>query len=191
MGNKKKKERGVLLLLVVAVLIMTVGFALYATTLTITGTVNVKGSPWNVHYDTSYGTNGITTTSGSVAATSAVIGTNDTDFAFTVTLEKPGDFYEATIQVINEGSMPAILKSITLSGVPAANQAYLSYTVTYDGTPYTATTTGLTDTLSATAGSNTKLVKVRVEYLTPANQTDLPSTDVTVNVTGSLLYESE
>lgn len=188
MENKKKKERGVLLLLVVAVLIMTVGFALYATTLNINGTVNVKGSPWNVHYDTTYGTNGITTTSGSVTATSAVINTNDTNFAFTVTLDKPGDFYEATIQVINEGSMPAILKSITMSTLTAAQQNYLSYTVSYGGTAYTGTQTGLTDSLAA---SGTKLVKVRVEYLTPANQSDLPSSDVTVNVTGALLYESE
>lgn len=189
MGNKKKKERGVLLLLVVAVLIMTVGFALYATTLTITGTVNVKGSPWNVHYDTSYGTNGISTTTGSVTATNPVIGgTNNTDFSFTVTLEKPGDFYEATLKAYNEGSMPAILKSITLGGVSAAQQAYLSYTVTYDGTPYTSTQTGLSDTLAAGAKKD---VKVRVEYLTPANQSDLPSSDVTVNVTGALLYESE
>ena len=188
MGNKKKKERGVLLLLVVAVLIMTVGFALYATTLNINGTVNVKGSPWNVHYDTSFGTNGVSPTTGSVTATSAVINTNDTNFAFTVTLEKPGDFYEATLKAYNEGSMPAILKSITLGGVSAAQQAYLSYTVTYDGTPYTATATGLTDTLAVGAKKD---VKVRVEYLTPSNQADLPSTDVTVNVTGALLYESE
>ena len=188
MGNKKKKERGVLLLLVVAVLIMTVGFALYSTTLNINGSVTVKGSPWNVHYDSTYGTSGITTTTGSVTATSAVVNTNDTNFAFTVTLAKPGDFYEATLQVKNEGSMPAILKTVTMSGVPAANQAYLAYTVTYGINSYTSTTTGLSNTLAA---SGTELVKVRVEYLTPANQSDLPTTDVTVNVTGSLLFESE
>ncbi len=188
MGNKKKKERGVLLLLVVAVLIMTVGFALYATTLNINGTVNVKGSPWNVHYDTSFGTNGVSPTTGSVTATSAVINTNDTNFAFTVTLEKPGDFYEATVKAYNEGTVDAILKSITLGGVTADQQKYLSYTVTYGEDTYTSTTTGLTDTLAAGAKKD---VKVRVEYLKSAAQTDLPTEDVTVNVTGKLLYESE
>ncbi|MBR3134896.1 MAG: hypothetical protein IKG56_05500 [Clostridia bacterium] len=188
MENKKKKERGILILLIVGVLIMSVGFALYTTTLNINGTVNVKGSPWNVHYDKSYGTNGISTTSGSVSATSQTINTDDTNFAFTVTLEKPGDYYEATLKAYNEGSMDAILKSVTLGGVSSAQQAYLSYTVTYGEDTYTTTTTGLNDSLAAGAKKD---VVVRIEYLQPAQQSSLPTSDVTVNVTGGLLYESE
>ena len=199
MKNKKKMEIGILLVLIIAVLGMTVGFAYYAQNLTINGTVTVKGSPWKVHYVA----DDITETSGSETATSATIGNSDTNFAFTVTLEKPGDFYEATINVINEGSMDALLKKVTmgLSAVDSSSNPvsssdlakYLTYTITYNnGTPYTATTDNITGiTLAANANHNaTHPVKIRVAYTQPASSADLPSTDVTVTVTGQLDYQS-
>ena len=185
MANRKKKEIGILLLFIVAVLIMTVGFALYTQTLNITGNLTVKGSPWNVHYEL----NNIATTSGSVTPTTTPTLTN-TDFEFTVTLEKPGDFYEATIQAYNEGSMAAYLKTVTMSTLTAAQQNYLSYSITYNnGTTYTTTTSGITG-VTLPAGSKHP-VKVRVQYLEPASSGDLPASDQTISVTGSLYYESE
>ena len=183
MDKKKRKEMGILLFLVLAVVLMTVGFATYTKTLTITGSVTVKGSPWNVHYIADQ----ISTTSGSVTATAATV--SATDFSFTVTLEKPGDFYEATITVQNEGTIDAVLKTLTMSTLTAAQQNYLSYTVTYNNTTpaYTATASNLSVSLPA---SGTHPVKVRVEYLQPADASNLPASDTTVTVTGSLYYES-
>ncbi len=192
MGNKKKKERGVLLLLIVAVLLMTIGFAAYTQTLNINGTVTVKGSPWNVHYVEG----SITPSANSATASSATI--DKTNFAFTVTLEKPGDFYEAEIKVINEGSMEAILKKVTM-GLSAKDKdnatvdtkalaKYLTYTITYNnGSTYSTTTEGLSTSLPK---NTTHPVKVKVTYVQPDEADDLPAKDVTVTVTGSLDYES-
>ena len=189
MEKKKRKEIGILLFLVLAIVLMTIGFAAYTQTLNITGTVKVKGSPWDVHFIP----NQISRTSGSVApdtdsqtSTSLETVTN-TDFTFTVTLQKPGDFYEATITAKNYGTVAAQLKSITMSTLTTEQQKYLSYTVTYNGTDYTATTNNLAIAMAAGAEHP---VKVRVQYLQPANASDLPSQDVTVTVTGSLNYES-
>lgn len=182
MENKKKKERGVLLLLIVAVLLMTIGFAAYTQTLNINGTVTVKGSPWNVHYVE----NSITPTDGSVTATNPTI--DKTNFKFTVTLEKPGDFYEATLNVINDGTFDATLNSITLTALDAAEAKFLKYSVTYDGTTYEATRTGLNSSLPFASGSNTKAVKVRVEYIQPESSADLPQENVDVTLTASLDY---
>lgn len=180
MSNKKTK--GVMLLLVIAVILMTVGFAAYAQRLTINGNVTVKGKPWNVHYVSG----SVTPSENSVTATSATV--SETDFAFTVTLKKPGDFYEATVNVKNEGSMDAYLKKITMNDI-STHSKYLSYTVTYNnGTTYNTTSNVSGVTLAANA---THPVKVRVEYLEPASSTDLPSGDVNVTVTGSLDYSSE
>jgi len=166
---------------------MTIGFAAYTQTLNITGTVKVKGSPWDVHYIP----NQITRTSGSVTPDSVggavQESVDETDFEFTVTLEKPGDFYEATITAKNFGTVAAQLKSITMSTLTTEQQKYLSYTVTYNGTDYTATTNNLAIAMAAGAEHP---VKVRVQYLQPTNASDLPSSDVTVTVTGSLNYES-
>ena len=181
MKNTKKKEIAIVLLLIVAVILMTVGFALYTQTLNINGTVTVKGSPWNVHYIE----NQITPTTGSVTATSATV--SKTDFAFTVTLEKPGDFYEATVTVQNEGTIGAVLKTLTMSSLTTEQAKYLTYTVTYNGTEYSATANNLSTALAA---AGTAPVKVRVEYKADAEQNDLPTTDQTVTVTGSLYYES-
>ena len=179
MSNKKTK--GVMLLLVVAVILMTVGFAAYAQRLTINGNVTVKGSPWDVRYDV---TKGVTENHGTATSKSLT----DTDFTFAVTLEKPGDYYEATFDVKNFGSMTAYLKAITMSSI-SAHSAYLSYTITYDGVEYTSSQSGLTGKSIAADGSKT--VKVKVTYLAPASSSSLPTSDVNVTVTGSFDYSSE
>ncbi len=181
MNTKEKNVKGILLLLVIAVLIMSVGFALYSQSLTINGTVTVKATKWDIHYDsTTY-----TETSGSQAAATHTFSSGDTDFAFTVTLNKPGDFYEASFDAKNYGTFNANMGAITMSTLTAAQAKYLTYTITYDGTTYSANQSGITSALAA--GAN-KVVKVRVEYIQPASAADLPSADVNVTVTGRLDY---
>lgn len=184
MEKKRNGQLAVILVLAVAILFMSVGFAAYSTTLNINGTATVKANKWSVHFvDTSYAE-----TTGSVAATNHTI--SDTSATYTVTLTKPGDFYEFSIDVINDGSFDAVLKSITMSTLSAAEAKYLTYTLTYDGTAYTASQSGLSLSLPYATGSNTKTVKVRVSYVQPENSADLPTTeDATVTLTASLGYE--
>ena len=182
MKTNKKKEKSVILLLIVAIVLMAVGFAAYSTTLTINGNVTVKPTKWSVHYGT------LAATSGSVTeGTTASIDETQTKFTFNVTLNKPGDFYEATLPVVNDGSFDAKLTEVTMSTLTAAQQKYLKYTITYDnGTPYTATATGLNIELKA---GTTKNAVVKVEYLQPDASSDLPQADVTVQVSGTLKYD--
>ena len=182
MASKKKKEIVVLLLLIVAIIIATVGFALYTQTLNINGTVTVKGSPWNVHFEV----DNIVKSANSVDADSQSV--TKTDFTFTVTLNKPGDFYEATVDVINAGTLNAELTSVTMTALGNPQQKYLSYKVYYDGHEFTSSQTGLSYPLPATSG-NTKTVKVRAEYIAPENSNDLPGTDDPVTLTASLGFE--
>lgn len=189
MEKKKKKELGIVLLLLVAVVIMTVGFANYTQRLNITGNVTVKGSPWDVRYVA----NSIneTTGTGAVSATSASV--NNTDFSFTVTLQKPGDFYEATIKPHNYGTIGAQLTNVSMSALTTAQNNYLEYTVTVGGTTYTATTSALSqevDPAVALAAGAEHEVKVKVLYKQPNDASLLPAEDVNVTVTGSLNYTS-
>ncbi len=182
MEKKKNTQIFVIAILSVALLFMSAGFAAFASTLNINGTTTVKANTWSVHYVT----NSYAETTGSVAATAHNLTT--TDFTFTVTLDKPGDFYEATANVINDGTFNANMSSITMSTLSAAQQKYLIYTVTYDGHDFTASQSGLSYSLPFTSGSNTKAVKVRVEYDEPENSADLPQTDDTVTLTASLNF---
>lgn len=177
--KKQKKDKGIIVLLLIGAIFMTVGFATYAGKLNINGTVGVKTSKWSISYDK----NSYSETTGSVEAAEKSI--TETDYTFKTTLSKPGDFYEATVNVKNEGTFNAKLTKITMSSLTEAQQKYLKYTVTYDETTYTQTTDNLQLQLAA---SGTKALKVRVEYLQPDNSTDLPSTDTSVTISGSLEY---
>ena len=183
MERNNRKEKGVIVLLIIVALLMTIGFATYSANLKIDGTVNVSKATWSVHYDTAEATK-YTETSGSVVANPKEV-TDDT-YSFTISLAKPGDFYEATVNVVNDGSFDAKLTKITMSTLTAAQQKYLKYTVTYNGTEYTETTDNLAIALDS---GSTLPVKVRVEYIKPENSDDLPTTDVAnLKVTGSFDY---
>ena len=183
MEKKKNTQLLVIAALSFAILFMSVGFAGYSSQLNINGTATVQSSKWSVHFvDTSYAE-----TEGSKAASSHTV--TGTSVTYAVTLEKPDDFYEFTINVINDGTFDAVLKGLTMSTLTAAQQKYLTYTVTYDGTPYTASQSSLSNSLPHTSGSNTKAVKVRVTYVQPENSADLPQSSVDVTLTASLDYE--
>ena len=184
MEKRKNGQIAVIAVLAIAIVFMSVGFAVYASTLSINGTATVKANKWSVHFnDTTYAE-----TAGSVAATTHSI--NNTTATYTVTLSKPGDFYEFSVNVVNDGSFNAVLKALTMSTLTTAQAKYLTYTVTYDGTAYTESQSGLSLSLPSTAGSNTKVVKVRVAYVQPESSTDLPTeSDATVTLTASLDYE--
>lgn len=183
MEKRKNTQLFVIAILSVALLTMSVGFASYASTLNINGTATVRANKWSVHYVT----NSYAETSGSKVASSSSL--TNTDFTFSVTLEKPGDFYEASANIINDGTFNATLTSLTMSTLTAAQQKYLTYTVTYDGTPYTASPASISSSLPFASGTNTKTVKVRVQYIQPENSSDLPTDNVDVTLTASLGYE--
>lgn len=174
--------------LAAALLVMAVGYAaVFNQTLTINGTATAKAAKWDIHFDDST----YSETTGSVAATSTNIGT--TSMSYNVTLEKPGDFYEFTIDVVNAGTFDAKLTAITLTNsITAAQANYLTYTFQYNGTTYAASTSGLAIDLKAAGAQNdadTATVKVRVEYVQPNDSTQLPTTDQQVTLNVSLDYQ--
>lgn len=183
--KSQRKEKRIILFLLIAVILMTVGFATYAGFLNIDGTVTVKSNKWSVGFNTgSY-----TETSGSVAATSKTV--TSENYTFAVQLSKPGDFYEATVNVENSGTFAAKVTALEMDAkingqaLTDANKKYFTYTVKYDGNTYTSTDAALQSALAAGA---TKPLVIRVDYVQPADSADLPQEDVTVKVTGKLTY---
>ena len=183
--KKERKEKRIILFLLIGVILMTVGFATYAGYLDIDGTVTVKSSKWSIGFDTA----SYQETTGSVAATSKTV-TSD-KYTFAVELSKPGDFYEATVDVKNAGTFAAKVTALEMDAkinsqaLTEANKKYFTYTVKYDGNTYTSTDAALQSALAAGA---TKPLVIRVDYVQPADSADLPQEDVTVKVTGKLTY---
>ena len=182
--EKKISYSGVVItVLVLAVLVMSIGFAAFSANIQLNGTAQVSNSKWHVYLDDST----YEKTVGSVEPTEAP-DIQETSMTYSVNLTKPGDFYEFTIHVKNDGTFDANLTGITMSSI-AEHQNYLKYTVTYDGTEYNTTTSSLSLPLVAETGD--KEVKVRVEYVQPSDATQLPSDVKTVTLNATLNYAQD
>ena len=176
MEKKRNGQTIIIAVLAVAILFMSVGFAAFTANLTINGKVKVEPTKWSVHWDTT----SYALSSGSVPVTNQNLEASttptltDNAISFGAKLSKPGDFAEFTINAINDGDFDAKLTGITMSSLTEAQSKYLSYTVTYAGTTYDATATGLNIVLPKD-GTNTVTVKVKVTYVMPENSSELPT----------------
>lgn len=183
MEKKKNTQLIIIGVLSFAILFMSVGFATYATNLTINGTTTFGQSKWSVHFDTTAAN--FVVTSGSQTISKNV---GNTSITYTTTLHEPGEFAEFTVPVINDGTYDAKLTALTMT---APSQDYVSYTVWYNGSPYTASAPSLNIDLpcDTTNDANKASVKVRVEYVQPESSSALPeSADVPVELALSLDY---
>ena len=180
MRKENAVQNVVIVVLAVVVLVMSVGYAAFAQTLTISSsTATFKKAKWDVHFDdTSFDE---TTT---ITSTTHTVTTDD--ITFTVTLDKPGDEYSFDIDVVNEGTIDALLKKITMSTLTAAQAEYVEYTITYAGTDYSSTTDNINEALDA---EDSETVTVLVKYKMPADPDDLPTTqDQQITLTASFDY---
>ena len=159
------------------VLCMGVGFAFLTSNLTITGNTSVSGNKWNVYF-----TN-VEVTEGSVDATvvPTTTGTNTTSLDYTVTLDKPGDFYEFTVDAVNNGTIDAMIQSVNMTSLDTDVEKYLSYTATYlDGT-------ALAQNDGLEAGDSTTY-KVRVEFKKNIQASDLSEESTSLTLTFGVNY---
>ena len=172
--NKKRSYFFIFLFLLVCS--VGLGYAAISTTLSIDGSAEFKDARWNVDFDN------LNVTTGSITATTPASITNTTTVSFGAKLENPGDFYEFTVDVVNGGNMNAMIESVNvLPELTAAQQNYLSYTVTYsDGI-------GLAQYQKLDVGS-TETLKVRFEYLENADASLYPTEDDNLTIAFDVTY---
>ena len=101
-----KFNRNLLIVVGVIVLFLTVGYALLSANLSINGTSIINNSNWDIHLEN------VQVTSGSVAADEPEIDSDGVTVTYDVTLSKPGDFYEFTVDAVNGGSIDAMIDTI-------------------------------------------------------------------------------
>ena len=179
MQNNRKQRR--ILSLLILLLAITIGFALLSTTLKINGSAGIKSSQWDIHWDSnSISESGIEPTQGA-----EVTGEDDDTIEFSAELELPGDYYEFTIDAVNEGSIDGELKPIVTTILDSNEQEttlpeYIHYTVTYDDD--TTPTPG--DILEA---DDKQTYKIRIEF--DREETTVPSSTLTYTIRTQIKYE--
>ena len=152
-----KNRTTVLLTLIIIIAVMVIGYAALQTTLNILGNTTVKGNSWDVHWANVQVSDGSTTD----IITAATI-TNPTQVEFNINLNKPGDYYEFTVDAVNAGTIDAMVdivskKVFNSSNVEIQLPNYLLYEVTYpEGIPV--------EPNQLLAANSSETIKVRVEF---------------------------
>lgn len=110
-------------LLLVLLLFISIGFAYLTVNVDIAGTIAFKENVWGIHMED------IVVNEESVDAETPII--NDGEISFNLSMNRPGDIYEFYVDVVNEGTMDAILDSFTTTSLTGDYLTYLDYSVSY------------------------------------------------------------
>ena len=179
-NNKKKTTIFVTLLIVIACL--TVGYALLSTTLNIMGNTTVSGNTWNIHWANIHVSNGSTT--GNTQEATII---NPTQVKFNVTLNEPGDYYEFTVDAVNEGTIDGMIDVISTNvyqsngTTPTTLPPAITYTITYEN--------GLDlERYQLLSANSSEKYKVRVEYRRNITNSELITTNQTYVVKVGITY---
>ena len=183
MEKKGNIQTFVIIMLTVAIVVMSVGFALADIEVTLTGDTTIKSSSWKVQFKA----NSFTPNTGSVQVTSPVV--NETSVTYDLVLNEVGQVFDYNIDVENLGSFDAKLKSITITDL-SAHTNYLDFKVNYNNKDYSASSNTIaeSDANTLVAKTGTETIKLYAKYLKPADATLLPTDDVNVTITVTLLY---
>ena len=181
---KKNKKRLSIIAFLVMIAAITIGYSALSSTLNITGTSRITAAGWDVHFAN------VNVASGSVTGTQVVqaptitqVDGKDIKVEYEVNLNIPGEYYEFTVNVVNGGTINAKLSAApTLTGVSPAQDVYVNYTFTHgDGSAVTAG-----ETINAGAS---KTYKVRVEFDSSINASQLPTSQQTLNLGVAMTWE--
>lgn len=106
MKNNKEKY-----LLFGIVFLVALVFAYLITNLSVNADLSVKSSSWDVHFEN------ISVVEGSVSTDDGAIITDDTTIDLSAELTQPGDYYSFTVDVVNGGTIDAMVDSISIDGL--------------------------------------------------------------------------
>lgn len=156
MSRVTSHKNVIIVTLLIAVVVMTIGYAAFAQTLNIIGTA--RTSNWDIEITSiSEGTATGTAINESVPTFTA------TSANFSVILQKPGDIMEYDIIITNLGDVDAVVDSISVEGD----------TTETDGIKYTVTGVKNGDLLKS---SLTNTVHVKVEWTSSSTTTPTTQT---------------
>ena len=174
--SRRKNKKYYILLIILLLLGVTFGYAVLNTTLNINGKSTIQKNTWNVHFEN------VQITTGSVEAVKIPTIENSTTVDFEAQLNLPGDFYEFTIDVVNDGTIDAMIDCITKTPTLTEAQAkYLNYIIEYQNGESI-------NTKQLVAKNSFVRLKVRVEYRKDITASDLPTTSETLNLAFTVNY---
>lgn len=180
--KSKNKKTIMVILLVVLLLVISIGYAALQSNLTITGTTGISNTKWDIHWENVQITSGSVSTS---TADKATIDSSKTTVNYNIALANPGDFYEFTVDAVNDGTIDGMVSTVTskLNGTTITTlPEYLQYEVKYaDGL-------AVHENHLLEAGA-TESYRVRVAFKRDIDASQLPTSVQTLNLSFSVVYQ--
>ena len=160
----------------VALFTMTLAYAALSVTLNINGAAEIVASNWDIHLENPK------VRSGSISDAIPTI-TGGNTMNFNVSFELPGDYYEFTVDVVNDGDIDAMIDNVIKTPELTAAQAkYIRYEISY------LNGNSITESQGVPAKSSVP-IKVRIEYRDDISSfEDLPSSVTSLSMSISLTY---
>lgn len=173
--SSRKNLSLTLIIMAISILSLTVVYAALSVTLNITGSTEIAASNWDIHLE-----NPIVRT-GSVSANAPSISGNN-NLSFTANLKTPGDYYEFSVDVVNDGTVDAMIDSVVKTPELTEEQSkYIKYEATYQNGNSISTKQTLKK------GTRTPII-IRVEFRKDLTAADLPKTTTNLNLKLTLVY---
>ena len=127
---RKKKLSTIIIL----ILFISIGYAVLSTNLSITGLSKFKKNTWSVHFE-NITDKSLNTTENYL---SAVLSEDRKSIEFELSLENPGESYAFFTDIVNEGTLDAMLDSVEVEGIPDELKNAIGIQVSYlDGVELT------------------------------------------------------
>ena len=178
MEKEKNKNKNMYVLAVVALLlVLIVGYAALQSQLTINGTTTVSKNTWDIHFE-----NIVPNANNSIIPeTAATINDSKTgvDFEITIRALPYHQFYEFTVDVVNNGNIDAKLDTFVKTTLSDAQERYLNYFVTYADNGEIKK-----NDLLPVGGRET--LKIAVEF--QRDLIELPAEETTISLSANLIY---
>ena len=178
-----EKERRIkvlsLLALIVAVLGLTIAFAALSQTLTINGRASMNKSGWDIHFDNL--SNASITGEAKEISTPQITDGGITLDNINVSLSKPKDKVEYTVDIVNDGTITAEITSIEMTKLTEEQSKYLEFSATYsDGRSVSEK-----DILKS---KEKETVKIVIGFKEDITEEDLPKEVATIDLSLAINY---
>ena len=171
---RKNKKLFIVFLLV----LISIGFAYLTTTLEINGIAGIGRNNWNIYFD-----NVVHLTGEDLATTKpTTTGTNTKKLTYRINLNKPGDAYRFNVDIVNSGTLDAMITLINNTSLTSEQSKYIDYSVTYaDGTELA--------NKNLLAKSTRDKLLVSVIYKDNISNDNLLADDIEVDIDLTIKYE--
>lgn len=174
----RKRHKSKYLIIILILLFISIGFAYLTSTLEIVGIGHLKKTTWKVYFDNVNILEGESLSSNPPTTANH----NTTSVTYSVNMNKPGDVYKFNIDIVNNGTVDAMVSLIDENTILTTDQAkYASYSIKYlDGSPIEE---------NNFLGRNSKeTLQVIIKYNKDVSPSDLPQEQMSLDFTLSLTY---